>query len=199
MRAHIRLATAADAGAVAAIYRPSVDGSVTSFETVAPDAGEMARRIEGTLQAFPWLVCAIGDKIAGYAYGGRHRERAAYRWSVEVSVYIDAAFRRRGVGRGLYESLFAILTAQGYANAFAGVTLPNPASVGLHEAMGFEPIGAFRRIGYKYGAWHDVGWWQRPLAASASEPGEPVLLPSVRQRPDFPALLATGEHCVKAG
>lgn len=197
MGARIRLATADDAAAVAAIYRPSVENSIISFEAVAPDAQEMTRRIEGTLRAFPWLVCAVDNHVAGYAYAGRHRERAAYRWSVEVSVYIDAAFRRRGVGRALYESLFAVLAAQGYVNAFAGVTLPNVASVGLHEAMGFEPIGAFRRIGYKYGGWHDVGWWQRPLGAPAGPPAEPVELPSLLQRPEFAALLATGEPRVR--
>ena len=199
MGARIRLATVADAAAVTAIYRPSVDGSVTSFETVAPDAAEMLRRIEGTLPAFPWLVCAIDDMVAGYAYGGRHRERAAYRWSVEVSVYIDDAFRRRGVGRGLYESLFAILVAQGYATAFAGVTLPNPASVGLHESMGFEPIGAFRRIGHKYGAWHDVGWWQLALRPYETTPDEPIDLVSLQRGGDFAALLATGLPRVRTG
>jgi phosphinothricin acetyltransferase len=199
MGARIRLATAADAGAVAAIYRPSVDGSVASFETVAPDAHEMARRIEGTRPAFPWLVCVIDGTVAGYAYGGRHRDRAAYRWSVEVSVYIDATFHRRGVGWGLYESLFAILAAQGYVTAFAGVTLPNAASVGLHEAMGFEPIGAFRRIGYKYGGWHDVGWWQLALRPYEATPDEPIGLPALQRRPDFASLLATGEPRIRAG
>jgi len=194
MGARIRLATGSDAAAVAAIYRPNVDGSVASFETEAPDAQEMARRIEGTLRGFPWLVCAIDDTVAGYAYAGRHRERAAYRWSAEVSVYIDTAFRRRGVGRGLYESLFAVLAAQGYVNAFAGVTLPNPASVGLHESMGFEPIGVFRRIGHKYGGWHDVGWWQVPLRLHEASPAEPLDLSAVQRRPDFAVLLATGER-----
>jgi phosphinothricin acetyltransferase len=195
--ATIRLAEVTDAAAIAAIYRPSVEGSVTSFELVPPDAPEMARRIEATLRGYPWLVCELRGSMAGYAYAGRHRERAAYRWSAEVSVYIGEAYRRRGVGRGLYRSLFAILAAQGYVNLYAGVTLPNTASVRLHEAVGFEPVGVYRGIGHKYGAWHDVGWWQMALGAPReATPAEPVELATVRRRADFGTLLAAGESCI---
>ena len=169
----IRLATAADAAAIADIYRPIVESTPISFETEPPDEDEMRRRLGETLPVFPWLVCDIDGQVAGYAYASRHRVRAAYQWSVDASVYVDASRRRAGVGRGLYASLFGILAAQGFFNAYAGITLPNPASVALHERMGFRPVGVYRNVGYKLGAWHDVGWWHLALR----EPGEPVSPP----------------------
>jgi len=172
----LRLAGAADAEAVAAIYAPYVASTPVSFEVEPPGAAEMARRISATLPAHPFLVAVDGGDVLGYAYAGAHRSRAAYRWAVEVSVYVDGARHRGGVGRALYAALFAVLRAQGYRRAFAGITLPNRASAGFHEAMGFRPIGVFRRIGWKGGAWHDVGWWQLDLDASDGAPGEPLPL-----------------------
>jgi len=174
MAPRIRLAEAGDAEAIAAIYRPAVESSAISFETVPPDGDEIARRLADTLVSYPWLVCEIGGQVAGYAYASKHRVRAAYQWSVDTSVYVDPAFRRSGVGRGLYQSLFAILAAQGFFNAFAGIALPNPASVALHEAVGFEPLGVYRRVGFKLGAWHDVGWWQLRLLGPTAQPQEPL-------------------------
>jgi phosphinothricin acetyltransferase len=191
--ARIRLAQALDAEAIAAIYRPYVDDTVISFEAVAPDQEEMARRIIETLPLYPWLVSEFEDHVTGYAYAARHRVRDAYRWSVDVSVYISQSYHRRGVGRALYTSLFAILAAQGFVNAYAGVTLPNPASVGLHEALGFTKVGVYERVGFKFGAWHDVGWWQSPLRPRDSSPSEPLDMAAVRARPDWNNLLARGE------
>lgn len=199
MRVAIRLATPGDGDAVAAIYRPSIEGSVTSFEAAAPDGAEMARRIAATLPTHPWLVCEIDGEPAGYAYGAAHRERAAYRWSCEVSVYIDGRYHRRGVGRALYTSLLAILTAQGFINACAGVTLPNPASVGLHEAMGFTPVGVYHRVGFKLGRWHDVGWWEKPLGEHTATPAEPLALAAVTAGADWDALLECGAPLVRVG
>ena len=159
----IRLATAGDAAPIADIYAPNVTDAVISFEAEPPDAGEMRRRIAGTLERYPWLVCERRGRVWGYAYAGAHGSRAAYRWSVDVSVYVHGEAHRAGVGRALYTSLFAALELQGFYNAYAGATLPNPASVGLHEAMGFRPVGVYRGTGYKMGAWHDVGWWHLPL------------------------------------
>ena len=198
MAPRIRVAEAGDAEAIAAIYRPAVDSSVISFETVPPDRDEIARRLADTLVSHPWLVCEIGGRVAGYAYASKHRVRAAYQWSVDTSVYVDEAFRRSGVGRGLYQSLFAILATQGFVNAFAGIALPNPASVALHEAVGFEAIGVYRRVGFKLGAWHDVGWWQLALRAHEESPGPPLSFVAVRQRPEWPALLAAGEPAIRA-
>ena len=173
MSAVIRLAGDGDAAAVAAIYGPFVDGNATSFEAEPPSADEMRRRIGETTEMYPWLVCDSGGVIAGYAYASWHRTRLAYRWSVETSVYVDPNFRRCGVARGLYTSLFAILAAQGYVNAYAGITLPNEASVGFHEALGFSPVGVYHRIGWKRGAWHDVMWLERAVQENLAPPDSP--------------------------
>lgn len=139
-----------------------------------------------------------GGHLAGYAYATRHRVRGAYQWSVDTSVYIDEGYRRRGVGRGLYESLFAILAAQGYFNAYAGIALPNPASVALHESMGFERIGVYRGVGYKLGRWCDVGWWQRGLRDRQRSPQQPQDLATIAQQPGWEALVRRGESVVRA-
>ena len=198
MSARIRLADDGDAGAIAAIYAPIVESTAISFETVPPDRDEMARRLADTLASYPWLVCEIDGRVAGYAYATKHRVRGAYQWSVDTSVYVDAARRRAGVGCGLYRSLFAILAAQGFFNAFAGIALPNPASVALHEAVGFEPLGVYRRVGFKLGAWRDVGWWQLTLRAHDASPDAPLPLAAVRQRADWPTLLSSGEPSIRA-
>ena len=194
----IRLAREDDAAAVAALYRPIVERTAISFETEAPDAAEMARRIRETLASYPWLVCDSGADIAGYAYATRHRIRGAYRWSVDTSVYVDDRHRRRGVARGLYTSLLAILAAQGYFNAYAGIALPNPASVTLHESVGFSAIGVYRRVGFKLGAWHDVGWWQRAMQEHAADPRQPLSIAEIQRHPSWQALLRQGESAVRA-
>ena len=155
--------------------------TVISFETEAPDAAAMATRIETTLATHPWLVAEADGRILGYAYGSPHRARAAYRWSCDVTVYIDAAARRRGVGKRLYERLFALLAAQGLQTAYAGITLPNAGSVGLHESCGFTPVGVFEGVGYKAGAWQDVGWWGLKLQAPGADPVEPVPFAAMRR------------------
>jgi len=195
--ARIRLALARDAREIAAIYRPFVESSVVSFEIAAPDSDEMARRITETSVSYPWLVCDIDDRVAGYAYATRHRVRAAYRWSVDTSVYVDGMYRRCGIGRGLYHSLFRILPVQGFFNAYAGITLPNPASVALHEAVGFTSIGVYRRVGYKLGAWHDVGWWQLTLADHQAAPPDPLDMAAARRHPAWESLLASGQSRIR--
>jgi len=170
----IRLATVRDAPACLRIYAPVVEQTAISFEIEVPTVEEMERRIADTLLQFPWLVLEEPDGVQGYAYGGVHRKRPAYQWSVEVSVYVAEEAQGRGVGRRLYTALFDRLRRQGYVTAFAGIALPNQASVGLHEAMGFVPIGVFRDIGFKLGRWVDVGWWQLPLQEPPSEPAAPL-------------------------
>jgi L-amino acid N-acyltransferase YncA len=156
-----------DAAACAAIYAAYVRDGVASFEADPPDEREMRARIE---RAHAWLVAERDRRIVAFAYGCPHRERAAYRWAADVSVYVDAAHHGQGVGRALYEALLPQLRDQGFYTACAGITLPNPASVALHEAIGFRPVGVYRAIGWKFGAWHDVGWWQIALRPPGSEP-----------------------------
>jgi L-amino acid N-acyltransferase YncA len=189
-RQHVRLATAADGPALAAIYAPAV-ASPTSFELDPPDGAEMGRRVERITARTPWLVYTHDEQVAGYAYAGVHRDRPAYQWSTEVSAYVRADFYRRGVGRALYTSLFAVLTLQGFRNAYAGITLPNAASVGLHDALGFTRVGVYRAIGYKLGAWHDVMWLERVLVPHDVEPAVPTPLPAL-QDAALNVALATG-------
>lgn len=188
----IRLAIIADGPALARIYAPAVVDCITSFESEPPDGAEMGQRVERLADRTPWLVCEHLGDVIGYAYASPHRERFAYQWSVEVSAYVDADFHRAGVARALYTSLFAILALQGFRNSYAGITLPNPASVGLHQALGFTPVGVYRGIGYKLGAWHDVVWLERPLAPRVAEPANPLPLSEVRNSPEFRDALASG-------
>lgn len=159
----IRPARAADAAALLAIYAPFAERTAVSFETAAPSVEEFAARIDRSNSRWAWLVAERDGTLLGYAYGSTHRERAAYRWSVETSAYVDPRFQRRGIGRQLYVALLALLADKGYCNAFAGITLPNDASVALHRSIGFEPIGVFESVGWKLGAWQDVAWLQRRL------------------------------------
>jgi phosphinothricin acetyltransferase len=186
----IRMATAADAEAVAAIYHPYVAEAVTSFEFVPPRAAEIRRRIEAVLARAPWLVAldAAGEPI-GYAYASRHGERAAYQWSVDAAVYIGRGHHRRGVGRALYETLFPLLRLQGFYAVHAGITLPNVSSVGLHESFGFRPVGVYPAVGWKFGAWHDVGWWHLPLQERPPTPAPPLPLAHAQRLPEWPAAL----------
>jgi L-amino acid N-acyltransferase YncA len=189
----IRLARPDDTAAIATIYAPYVTDTVISFETVSPDEHEMAHRLAKTLARFPWLVAMCDGEVAGYAYAGQHRERAAYQWSADVSVYVHKDFQRRGIGRALYTPLFAILRALGYYNVYAGIALPNPASVALHEAMGMTPVGVYRHVGYKGGMWHDVGWWEGSLRQQSAEPHPPRALLDVASDTIWDGWLTNGE------
>lgn len=189
----IRLARGDDAPAIAAIYAPYVSETPISFETVPPSADEMAGRLAKTLARFPWLVAEAEGAVVGYAYASQHRERAAYQWAADVSVYLRKERQRRGIGRALYTALFAILRAQGYVNTYAGIALPNPASVALHEAMGMTPVGVYRHVGYKAGAWRDVGWWQGALREPPSDPSPPRALRDVAAFAAWDGWLRSGE------
>ncbi len=167
-----------DAPAVADIYRPYVTHSHASFEIDPPGAREMARRMSATLARYPWLVAELGrgeqaETVVGYAYASSHHERAGYRWSVNVSAYVAEGHHRRGIGSALYRALFERLVEQGFVNAYAGICLPNPASVALHERMGFRLVGTYEGVGHKFGRWWDVWWYHRPLAPRTSDPSPP--------------------------
>ncbi len=192
MNPGIRLATSEDGAALAAIYAPAVSAMATSFELDPPDADEMGRRVRAATERTPWLVCEADGRVIGYAYASRHRERLAYQWSVDVSAYISADAHRRGIGRALYTSLFAILRLQGFCNAYAGITVPNPASFGLHAAMGFELVGIYRNVGFKFGRWHDVAWLGLALADYPAAPLPPAPLREVSTDPRFAVALGAG-------
>ena len=168
----VRDATPRDAQACAAIYAPYVTDTAITFESDPPTPEQLAERIATATRTHAWLVLDVGGRVVGYAYGGPYKARAAYRWSTEVSVYLEQGLRRSGAGRTLYTALFARLAERGFRTAVAGMALPNDASVGLHRALGFEPVGTYRRIGWKLGAWHDVAWVQRSIAQDDGPPAE---------------------------
>jgi L-amino acid N-acyltransferase YncA len=171
----VRAATEEDAAACAAIYVPYVTDTAITFETEPPTVAQMAERITAAERSHAWLVLDDLDdgRAVGYAYAGQFKARPAYRWSCEVSIYLEIGRRRTGAGRALYEALFRRLAERGYRTAIAGMSLPNEASAGLHSALGFEPVGTYRRIGWKHGRWHDVAWMQRTLSEAGDPPAEP--------------------------
>lgn len=172
----IRLATADDAERVREIYAPfCLPSSAVSFEIEAPSLTEMASRISNTLPNYPWLVFEDeSGNVIGYAYAGQHKTRAAYNWSAEASVYLHEQARGKGIGRRLYRCLFDLLKEQGYFNVYGGVTLPNPASIGLHKSMGFKDVGIYEKVGFKNGSWHDVLWLVLHVQAHEATPVGPI-------------------------
>lgn len=176
MTAAIRLASQEDAGTIREIYAPFCESSIISFESTAPSTLDIANRVRNLAEIFPWLVLETDGVIAGYAYASRHHERAAYGWSVDVTVYVGPSQQRRGVGKALYTTLFQLLRLQGFYKVYAAITLPNEASTQLHEAMGFTLVGVYTGVGYKFGAWHDVAHYQLALQPERAEPNPPLPL-----------------------
>lgn len=194
-----RVATTADAAAVADVYRPYVAETAITFEETPPDADEVAGRIERTLATHPWLVAERDGRVVGYAYAGPLRDRPAYRWSTELSVYVDRGRHGEGVGSALYRGLLATLERQGYASAYAVLTLPNPGSVGFHEAFGFEQVARFPGVGFKHGSWHDVAWYERGLGERRDDPAEPAPFADCRDAPWLEETLSTAASGGEAG
>lgn len=172
----VRLATKNDAKQILDIYAPSILVAAISFETEVPSLEEMEKRIETCLQKFPWIVCVVENRIAGYAYASKHRDREAYQWSCECSVYVHNDFKGKGIGKKLYQLLFQILRLQEFRNVYAGITLPNEASVHLHEKCGFKHFADYDHVGYKFGKWHTVGWWKLLINDHDPDPPPPIKL-----------------------
>jgi phosphinothricin acetyltransferase len=193
----IRSATPDDAARIAEIYAPYVRGTAVSFETEAPNEAAVRERILAISIAYPWLVCESDGMILGYAYASGHSERAAYKWSVDTTVYVDAPVHRRGIGRALYASLLAVLRHQGYRRAYACVTLPNEPSIGLHEALGFRNIGVFHGVGFKLGAWRDVAWLGIDLNPELSAPGELRSPATIQGKASWAEAMRLGETHLK--
>jgi len=192
MNPTIRAASTSDAAAVAGIYGPFCDSTPVSFEYAAPSTEEMASRIQAIGVQFPWLVLDDSGVVTGYAYAARHSERAAYGWSTNTAVYVSSAHHRRGVARALYTTLFELLRLQGYFKAYAGITLPNDASRGLHNALGFTLVGVYEGVGYKQGAWHDVAWYQAELQPERANPDPPVLVSALVESPRWTEAMSKG-------
>ena len=192
----IRLATPADAAGVLAIYAPIVRDTAVSFEYDVPTEADMEARIENVLHKRPWLVYERAGEVLGYVYASTFRERLAYRWGTEVTVYIRADTRGRGLGRALYTALFEALKLQGYCMVVAGATLPNEATERLHAAMGFQTIGVYPSAGYKHGRWHDVIFWFLQLQPLPAEPAEPLPLRKVVNTAPWRAALQRGAELV---
>ena len=200
MSGQIRAVVIDDAPAIHAIYAPYVAETVISFELSPPTVAEMAARIKKTVGKFPWLVYVPDGsaEVVGYAYASAHRERAAYQWSVDVSVYVSPQHQRRNIGRGLYTALFELLRAQGFVNAYAGIALPNAGSVGVHEAVGFVPLGVYREVGYKLGDWHDVGWWSLRLGEPVAAPQPPKPITDFADTPLWASAMQQGLALINA-
>ncbi|MDR3585522.1 MAG: GNAT family N-acetyltransferase [Desulfosporosinus sp.] len=184
----IRLANKHDAAQITDIYRPYIENTSISFETIVPSKEEMETRIERILTNNPWLVFEENNIILGYAYASKHRERAAYKWAVDVSVYVRQDHRCKGIGKRLYTALLSVLRLQGYCNVYAGICLPNESSVGIHENFGFNKIAHYNKVGYKFGQWHDVGWWEFFLEQHNSEPSDPLPISNIEQYKIFSVL-----------
>lgn len=197
--ATLRLARPEDAPAIADIYRPYVTDTVITFEVDPPGASDFAERMLAIRSIAPWLVCELGGTVVGYAYAGKHHERMAYQWALNAAVYLSAAHHRRGLGRALYTSLFQLLRLQGFCSVHGGITLPNAASVGLHESLGFRRVALYPAIGFKMGGWHDVGWWQLELRPRLGAP--PSLLTPEAARAAYPeewdTALASGQELLR--
>lgn len=192
MSAVIRLATPADAADIHQVYAPIVSQTHISFELTVPSVAEIAARISKTLTQYPWLVCEISGRLAGYAYASAFRARQAYQWTTETTVYVHPDWQRRGVSRALYRSLVAILRAQGYCNALGVIALPNQGSIRAHEAAGFRRIGVFENVGFKAGAWRHTGWWQLELRPMPDLPQPPRPIGELAMEPRFAELLQSG-------
>jgi L-amino acid N-acyltransferase YncA len=193
----IRTATGSDAESILDIYAPYIENTSYTFETEVPTIESFQERITSYLQSWPWLVCEIGGVVAGYAYGSKHRERIAYQWSVECSVYIHDDFQRAGIGKALYRALIDLLKLQGFRNLYAVINLPNERSVAFHEKIGFEYFAVYKNVGYKLGKWKNVGWWQLQLNDYTMEPSPPIKFPQLN-REVVGAILQSASQLIKS-
>ena len=180
------------------IYAPVIEQTATSFEFVVPETDQFYTRVSKIQESLPWLVCTCDQQLAGYAYAGPHRSREAYQWSAELSVYVQHNFHRRGIARALYTALIEILKLQGYYTALAGITLPNNASVGFHEALGFTSVGVYKNIGFKFGNWHSVGWWEYPIRPYAGHPMPPVPVKALENTHGWDTVIESATAMIRA-
>ena len=193
----IRLATPKDGEAILNIYKYYIENTAITFETEVPSVEAFGQRIENTLSRFPWLVCEVDDVVAGYAYASKHRERAAYQWSADLSIYVDEKYHRRHIAKALYQVLEETLRLQGYYTVFAGVTSPNPKSEAFHAAYGFDTVGVFENVGYKLEQWWGVKWFKYTLTDYQKKPTAPKAFPEVKNAEVFGEILRAAEELIR--
>ncbi|KAB1188250.1 MULTISPECIES: GNAT family N-acetyltransferase [Haloferax] len=195
MAVRLRPATESDLPAIRDIYEPFVEQTAITFAYDPPSVADLETKLRKKTH-HPWLVCELDGNVVGYAYAGPIREREAYQWAVETSIYVDPEFQRRGVAHGLYTALLDVLERQGYVTAYAVITTPNPASIAFHESFGFERVGRFERMGFKHDEWHDVEWWELDLRAHPNDPDEPLSVATAQTHDWWDEALARGAASV---
>jgi len=193
----IRLATEADSTSILEIYTPFIKDTVITFEYEVPTASEFSKRMANIQKKYPWLVCEVNDSMVGYAYASQFSERAAYDWSVDFSIYIKPEYHKKKIGKALYTALFQLLRLQGYCNAYAGIALPNTKSVSLHESFGFKPVGVYHNVGYKFGNWHDVKWFELKIQEHPKIPLAPKTINEINNTPGFNTILQKVEQMIE--
>ncbi len=196
MNKKIRLAAEADSTSILEIYAPFIEDTVITFEYEVPTLSEFSKRMANIQKKYPWLVCEVNDSIIGYAYASQFNERAAYAWSVDFSVYIKPEYHNKKIGKALYTALSQLLRLQGYCNAYTGVTLPNIKSEGLHESFGFKPVGVYHNVGYKFGNWYDVKWFELEIQEHFKIPVTPKAINEINNTPGFYTILQKAEQMI---
>ena len=192
----IRLATEADSGSILEIYAPFITDTVITFEYEVPTVTEFGKRITNIQKKYPWLICEVNGSVVGYAYASKFSERAAYDWSVDFSIYIKHLYHGKKIGKALYFALFELLKLQGYYNAYAGVTLPNIKSESIHQSFGFKPVGVYQNVGYKFGNWHDVKWFELKIQDYSKSPITPKIIDEINNTPEFNTIVQKAEQMI---
>ncbi len=193
----IRLATESDSASMLEIYAPFVRATVITFEYEVPTVSEFSTRISNILKKYPWLVCEINDTVVGYAYASKFSERPAYDWSVDSSVYIHPSYHRKKIASALYNCLFELLKLQGFYNVYAGVTLSNKKSESFHESFGFKPVGIYHNVGYKFGQWHDVKWFELTIKEHIISPKRPKTIDEIQGTKEFESIISKGLQIIQ--
>lgn len=193
---NIRLATEADSASILEIYSPYITDTVITFEYEVPTIMAFSKRITNIQKKYPWLLCEVNGIVVGYAYAAEYMQRKAYDWSVDFSIYINHKYHRKKIGKALYFALFELLVLQGYYNAYAGITLPNIKSEGLHQSFGFNPIGVYQNVGYKFDNWHDVKWFQLKIQDCSKSPTTPKTINDINNTPEFNTIIQKARQLI---
>jgi phosphinothricin acetyltransferase len=194
---NIRLATEDDSAAMLAIYSEYIRNTAISFEYEVPSVSEFSNRIKNVTEKYPWLICEVNGECVGYAYASKHRERSAYQWSVDYSIYLKPEYYARHIATALYTALTELIRMQGYYNAYAGVTIPNEKSEGLHESFGFKPVGVYHNAGFKHGKWHDVKWYELTISEHASNPEATKTIDQIKQTEAYQNIIQKSIQMIK--